>query len=112
MTPVRRFSSAKLCLVLLATLPLILSSSLKAQVPGPMMNSVSNQTQVPEPGSGHNYQNLLNETVNFSNGSIDFNLSFPVPKSRGITLPYSWSYNSAAVNPLNSVGNTPYWDAY
>ena len=79
----------------------------------PQLNSVSDLTQTPIPGAGHDYQHLLGETVNFSNGSVSFKISFPVPKSRGITLPYAWSYNSASVNPLNFVGgNQPAWDAY
>ena len=67
---------------------------------------------MPIPGAGHDYQHLLGETVNFSNGSVSFKVSFPVARSRGITLPYAWTYNSAAVNPLDSVdGNTPVWDS-
>ena len=80
---------------------------------GASLNDVSNQTQTPIPGSGHDYQHLLGETVNFSNGSVNFKISFPVPKSRGITLPYGWTYNSAGANPLNMIdGNQPAWDAY
>jgi len=99
-------------LAIIVTMLGVALSDASAYGQGPVLNSISDQTQVPEPGSGHNYQNLLNETVNFSNGSVDFKISFPVPKSRGFTLPYYWSYNSAAVNPLNAVDNTPYWDAY
>jgi hypothetical protein len=75
------------------------------------LNSVNDQTQTPIPGVGHDYQHLLGETVNFSNGSVSFKMSFPVPKGRGLTLPLAWSYNSGAVNPLDSAdGNTPIWD--
>jgi YD repeat-containing protein len=77
----------------------------------PAFNDVSNQTQTPIPGSGHDYQHLLGETVNFSNGSVSFKISFPVAPSRGITLPYAWSYTSSGVNPLNMInGNQPAWD--
>lgn len=77
----------------------------------PAFNDVSNQTQTPIPGAGHDYQHLLGETVNFSNGSVSFKISFPVAPSRGITLPYAWSYNSSGVNPLNFIdGNKPAWD--
>jgi RHS repeat-associated protein len=109
----RRARFAETTLVLLALCCLALSG---VQVHGqgaPAFNDVSNQTQPPVPGVGHDYQNMLGETVNFANGSVSFKISFPVAKSRGLTLPYEWSYNSAAVNPLNMVGgNWPTWDAY
>lgn len=105
-----------LCVVMSSLLGIAIVSNLaEAQnIPGaPDFNSVSNQTEMPIPGAGHDYQSLLNETVNPSNGSVSFKISFPVPKSRGITLPYAWTYNSASVNPLNMVtGNQPTWDAY
>jgi lysozyme family protein len=76
-----------------------------------MLNSVNNQTQTPIAGAGHDYQHLLGETVNFSNGSVSLKMGFPVPSGRGITYHPVWSYNSAAVNPLDAVGgNTPTWD--
>jgi YD repeat-containing protein len=88
---------------------MVTAASVQGQ--SPLLNSVNNQTQVPIPGAGHDYQHLLGETVNFSNGSVSFKLAFPVAKGRGITIPYAWSYNSASVNPLDSVdGNTPAWD--
>jgi YD repeat-containing protein len=77
----------------------------------PVLNSVNNQTQTPIPGVGHDYQHLLGETINFSNGSVNFKISFPVPKGRGFTVPYYWTYNSGTVNPLDSVdGQIPIWD--
>jgi len=54
---------------------------------------------------------MLNETVNYSNGSVSFDISFPVPSGRGISVPYIWNYNSGSVNTLNSVdGATPVWN--
>jgi YD repeat-containing protein len=77
----------------------------------PMLNSVNNQTQTPIAGAGHDYQHLLGETVNFSNGSVSLKMGFPVPDERGISLHPAWSYNSASVNPLDAVdGDTPTWD--
>jgi len=77
----------------------------------PQLYAVSDQTQTPIPGAGHDYQHLLNETVNLSNGSVSFKISFPVPQGRGLTLPLAWSYNSAAVSPLDATdGLTPTWD--
>ena len=53
----------------------------------------------------------MNETINYSNGSVNLKISFPVAKGRGITLPYAWTYNSAGVNPLNMFGGSlPGWD--
>jgi RHS repeat-associated protein len=82
-----------------------------SQTNAPLLNSVNDQTQMPIPGSGHDYQHLLGETVNYSNGSVSFKISFPTAPGRGISLPYFWSYNSASVNQLLSVdGNTPQWN--
>jgi YD repeat-containing protein len=75
-----------------------------------VFNGAGDETQVPMPGSGHDYQQLLGETVNLSNGSVSFKISFPQPKARGITLPYAWTYSSAGVNPLGfEGGNVPIW---
>ena len=77
----------------------------------PQLNSVNDQTQTPIPGAGHDYQRMLGETVNFSNGSVSFKIGFPTPKERGITMPLGWSYNSASVETLDAVvGITPTWD--
>lgn len=78
----------------------------------PDFHDVSNQTQTPIPGAGHDYHHLLNETVNFSNGSVTFKINFPVPQSRGITIPFSWTYTSSGVYPLTmgSVGDHPMWN--
>jgi len=76
----------------------------------PQINNASDLTHAPVPGAGHDYQRLLNETVNFSNGSVNLKLAFPMPKGRGIDIPLSWTYSSASVNPLDILdGNTPYW---
>jgi len=104
-------SRAKLRFASFATLPFALGFAPMALAQAPDISTVNGQTQTPIPGSGHDYQHLLGETVDPSNGSVNFKISFPVAKSRGITIPYAWSYNSAAVNPLNMLnGNTPEWD--
>jgi RHS repeat-associated protein len=78
----------------------------------PLLNSVNDHTQMPIPGSGHDYQHFLGETVNYSNGSVSFKVSFPTATGRGLSLPYAWSYNSAAVNQVLAVdGNTPTWNS-
>ncbi|MGA2218096.1 MAG: hypothetical protein ABSG51_08415 [Terracidiphilus sp.] len=112
MIHIYRSSLAQFSLVFLAAASGALYLLPKAQAQAPDMSTVNDQTQTPIPGVGHDYQHLLGETVNYSNGSVNFKISFPVAtKSRGITLPYSWSYNSAGVNPLNMIdGNQPAWD--
>ena len=78
-----------------------------------LVTSVNDQTQAPIPGAGHNYQHLLGETVNYSNGSVNLKISFPVRKGRGITLPLKLTYNSGSVNQVDTLafsGNTPAWD--
>ena len=51
----------------------------------------------PVPGAGHDYIHLLNETVNPANGSVSVKLNFPMPKGRGISLPFSIDYTSGQV---------------
>jgi YD repeat-containing protein len=91
------------------------STSIHAQTssanPIPQLNSVSDLTQTPIPGAGHDYQQLFGETINNSNGSVSLKISFPMAKGRGISLPFAWTYNSAAVNPLKADdGQNPEWD--
>lgn len=78
-----------------------------------MLNSVNNQTQMPVPGVGHDYQHLLGETVDLANGAVSFKLTFPTPKGRGWSLPISWTYNSSSVNTLDqeyASWGTPVWN--
>ncbi len=65
----------------------------RAQFPGPL----NNDTQTPTPGSGHDYLNILDDTVNPANGSLSLRISVPVPPSRGLSLPFSFDYDSGGV---------------
>jgi YD repeat-containing protein len=79
----------------------------------PQLTSVNDQIQTPIPGAGHDYNRLLGETVNYSNGSVNLQIAFPVRKGRGITLPLKLSYNSGSVNQVDTqsvTGNVPAWD--
>lgn len=77
----------------------------------PLLSSVNDQTRTPVQGEGHDYQKMLGETIDYSNGSLTFKISFPTPSGRGISLPYAWTYSSSAVNTLDSTdGNTPAWN--
>jgi hypothetical protein len=104
----KRGVAAFVCLLAMTALevPIIAQSPIS-----PLMNQVNDLTQTPIPGSGHDYQQLMGETVNYSNGSVSFKVSFPVPASRGFTIPYSWTYNSASVNTMDALdGVTPHWN--
>ncbi len=70
----------------------------KGQVPS-TGNTVNAETATPSPG-GHDYIHFLGETVSPSNGSLSVNIQFPTPKGRGISLPYSFTYNSAGLYRL------------
>lgn len=78
---------------------------------GPSFAQISNVTDVeatPIPGAGHNYIGVLNETVNPANGSLSLRINVPVPKGRGLTLPFSIAYDSnGAVPTAISVGAFP-----
>jgi RHS repeat-associated protein len=70
------------------------------------VTTVDDTTSTPIPGAGHDYIHLLSETVNPANGSVSLRINIPVPKARGITLPFSFSYDSNSVNHL--VGSVTY----
>ena len=59
--------------------------------------TTTNSTMTPVPGTGHDYIHLLSETVNPANGSVSVNLNFPMPKGRGLSLPFSINYTSGQV---------------
>ncbi|MGD0224645.1 MAG: RHS repeat-associated core domain-containing protein [Terriglobia bacterium] len=51
-------------------------------------------TSTPIPGSGHDYIKMFSETVNPANGSLSVRIQVPIPKGRGLTLPFSFAYDS------------------
>ncbi len=61
------------------------------------LTNVMDDQSTPIPGAGHDYIHLLTETVNPANGSLSVRIQIPVPKSRGITLPFSITYDSNGV---------------
>ena len=83
-----------------------LSIRIHAQTPESIGTTVTGETATPIPGAGHDYIHLLSETVDPSSGSVSLNIQVPVPKSRGITLPFSFTYSSAGVYHLDGTG---YW---
>lgn len=88
---------------LIAVLPslLLICSVCFAQAQG---DSVS----TPIPGAGHDYIHMLDETVNPANGSLSIRIQLPIPKSRGITLPFAFTYDSNRSYSLMS--NTAAWN--
>lgn len=68
-----------------------------AQIP-----SETDVTSTPVPNAGHDYIHALGETVNPANGSLSIRISVPLPPSRGLTLPFSFAYDSNGAYYLNS----------
>lgn len=71
--------------VLLAFLPVLAN----AQVA-----NVTDTEATPIPGAGHDYLGTLNETVDPATGSLSLRIEVPVPKGRGLTVPFSFNYDS------------------
>ena len=64
------------------------------------ITNVTDDQSTPTPGAGHDYIHLLNETVNPANGSLSIRIGVPTVKGRGISLPFSFNYDSNGVNHL------------
>ncbi len=64
--------------------------------------NVDDTTSTPTPGVGHDYIQMLSETVNPASGTVSLRIQLPTPKGRGITLPFSIDYDSGSVNHLYS----------
>ncbi len=60
--------------------------------------SVGDDTSTPIEGAGHDYIKALAETVNPANGSVSLRIQASPAKGRGITLPFSFNYDSNGVN--------------
>ena len=71
---------------------ILVVSTAAAQLTAP-----SDLAQRPIPGVGHDYVSLLSETVNPADGSVNLEFKLPAPKDRGISLPFSLTYNSGAL---------------
>jgi RHS repeat-associated protein len=92
---------------------LVIASALilTAPVAHAQITNVTDDTSTPIPGAGHDYIHALNETVNPSNGSVSIHINVPMPKGRGVSLPFSFAYDSNGVHHLASsasptAGNT------
>lgn len=70
----------------------------------------SSTTSTPIPGAGHNYLGEPVETVNPVNGSLSFRIKAIMPPGRGITLPFSFAYDSNGVNYMSrQAGGNQAW---
>jgi RHS repeat-associated protein len=77
---------------------------------GQILN-IGDDTSTPIPGAGHDYIKMLSETVNPANGSLSIRIQTPTPPGRGITLPFSFAYDSNGAQHLASAGNgETYWN--
>jgi len=56
--------------------------------------SVGNTVSTPIPYTGHEYIQALNDTIDPANGALSIRLQVPVNKGRGITMPFSFNYDS------------------
>src|ERR1700722_1038517 len=72
-----------------------LAISAQAQI-----NNVGDDTAAPIEGAGHDYIKMLSETVNPANGLVSLRIQVPTAEARGITLPFSFNYDSNGVNHI------------
>jgi hypothetical protein len=83
MSPLRRLS------FIAASIFTLIPFGLRAQIA-----NVTASTSTPTPGVGHDYVKLLSETVDPATGSLSLRLGVPAPTSRGLALPFAFSYDS------------------
>lgn len=67
---------------------------------------VGNDTATPIPGVGHDYIQNLSETVNPANGTVNLKMAFPVPRGRGFTMPFAFTYSSGAAQHVDFNADT------
>ena len=83
-------------LFVLICLVIFSGSIAKAQI-----TSINDATSTPVEGVGHDYIHMLSETVNPANGSVSLRIQVPVSKSRGVTIPFSFDYDSNSLHFLH-----------
>jgi hypothetical protein len=86
----------------LALIGAFLVPALYAQV-----TNVTGDQAPPIPGAGHDYVHLLNETVNPATGSVSVRINLPVPRGRGLTVPFSIGYDSTDEHLFHSSTPAP-----
>ena len=88
----------------LVAITLLLIAGTEAQMP-----ANSSTTSTPVPGVGHDYIGEIAETVNPANGSVSIRLSPTIPPGRGLTLPFSFAYDSNGINYVGPTTNGFVW---
>jgi RHS repeat-associated protein len=81
----KRFVNFLLAAMLTVSAPILLQAQ---------MTAVTDQTSTPIPGVGHGYIEGLEETVNPANGSVSLRLKVPMQPGRGLSVPFSFAYDS------------------
>jgi hypothetical protein len=95
----RSFAPVPLTLILVAFVSFLY---LPAQA---QLGPVGGATATPIPGVGHDYIGDLVDTVSPADGSVSVRIKTPVPSGRGISVPFSFSYDSNGVwQPFNISG--------
>ena len=82
--------------LIFACIPSLITANANAQI-----TNVANDTITPIEGVGHDYIKMFDETVNPANGGVSLRIALPVAKSRGLTVPFSITYDSNNVHHLN-----------
>lgn len=66
--------------------------------------NVTGSTITPTPGTGHDYIGMLNETVDPASGNLSLRFNIPVPRGRGLTIPFAFTYDSNGSFPQPKQG--------
>jgi len=73
------------------------------------ISDVTESTSVPIPGAGHNYLGMLNETVDPAGGSVSLRIGTAASPGRGLTLPFSFAYDTNGVHFAYAPGAAATW---
>lgn len=76
--------------------------SVAGSVASAQIETATSTTSPPIHGVGHDYINLLSETVNPATGALSITIGMPVPPARGLTLPFRIAYNSSTAHFLQA----------
>jgi RHS repeat-associated protein len=91
-------------------LALAISVVLSAGKAHAQLGPVDGATATPIPGAGHNYIQDLVDTVSPADGSVSVRIKAPTPSGRGISLPFSFNYDSNGVHqPIGAPNATIDW---
>jgi RHS repeat-associated protein len=79
---------------------------------GAQIANVNNLTTVPTPGTGHDYIQGINESVDPASGALSVRIGVPTPAGRGINLKFAFGYDSNGIySPALEVFNQEYDNA-